>query len=307
MVDFATSLINDWNVVWKALSIVLVLYLLIPAPLILISIMKKKTIEWARIVSMSVLYMGLFIVIALPPIALSFFMAAVIFLGGREVYNAAKCKDAENVDSVITIYSLLTSSLIPLILFFFPKIFPIYLIIVAIVLFCIPVVTQKTRRALDKLARALAILLFGTMISFVILIRKMPDGFALTVFLIYLTNLADTTAFVFGKLVGKTKLLPLVSPGKTIEGSVLSLVAVFLIALLFRFFLLPDYSIRAILLLAIIIGVGSQLGDLILSMFKRDVGIKDYSQIIPGHGGILDRFDSLIITPPLFYYFLRYL
>lgn len=112
--------------------------------------------------------------------------------------------------------------------------------------------------------------------------------------------LTDTCAYFTGYLFGKHKLIPKVSPKKTIEGSIGGILGSILGCILFGYFL--NFNL---LHMAIIGGIGSvvaQFGDLFASSIKRFVGIKDYGKLIPGHGGILDRFDSVILVAPFVYY-----
>jgi phosphatidate cytidylyltransferase len=101
---------------------------------------------------------------------------------------------------------------------------------------------------------------------------------------------------------GRHKLCPSVSPQKTVEGAVGSLVGSLLLCGAFGYLLMPALLVHC-LIIGAIGGVVSQLGDLTASVFKRNLGIKDYSNLIPGHGGILDRFDSVLFTAPCIYYY----
>lgn len=111
---------------------------------------------------------------------------------------------------------------------------------------------------------------------------------------------ADSGAYAFGRLFGKRKLAPKVSPGKTLEGLVGGLVTSALIALLFSLFVPLHVSLNTLLICSVISVLASVLGDLTESMFKREAGIKDSSHLIPGHGGVLDRIDSLTAAIPVF-------
>ncbi len=112
----------------------------------------------------------------------------------------------------------------------------------------------------------------------------------------------DTFAYFAGNLFGKHKLYPEVSPNKTIEGSIGGVLGSVLLTIVFtRFFNLDNLNL--LVPLAIITSIISQLGDLVASKIKRYVEIKDYGYLIPGHGGILDRFDSVIFTAPVVYYY----
>jgi phosphatidate cytidylyltransferase len=119
--------------------------------------------------------------------------------------------------------------------------------------------------------------------------------------------LGDTAAMAVGKNLGKRKLAPAVSPNKTIEGFAGGFVGVFVAAAIFKLFWLRDVAVGHFVVIAILIGLFGQLGDLVESLWKRSLGIKDSSAIIPGHGGVLDRFDSLLFTAPVLFLYLRYI
>ena len=114
-------------------------------------------------------------------------------------------------------------------------------------------------------------------------------------------------AFAVGMKFGRNKLIPSVSPKKTVEGALGGLAGSVLFNLIFG--LVCDFgfgrtvSYFALVMLALIAGVMSQLGDLAASCIKRERGIKDYSSLLPGHGGVLDRFDSVLFVAPVVYYF----
>lgn len=110
----------------------------------------------------------------------------------------------------------------------------------------------------------------------------------------------DTFAYLFGMVFGKHKLYPSISPKKTVEGSLGGIFGSLILLNLFNFYILK-YNIVFIILSGILISVVSQLGDLFASKIKREIGIKDFSNIIKGHGGFLDRFDSIIFATPLVY------
>ncbi|PWC14945.1 phosphatidate cytidylyltransferase [Brenneria roseae subsp. americana] len=111
---------------------------------------------------------------------------------------------------------------------------------------------------------------------------------------------ADSGAYMFGKLFGKRKLAPKVSPGKTWEGLVGGLVTSAVISLLFSHYAPLTVAPSTLLICSIVAALASVLGDLTESMFKREAGIKDSSHLIPGHGGVLDRIDSLTAAVPVF-------
>lgn len=120
--------------------------------------------------------------------------------------------------------------------------------------------------------------------------------------LIFSTWASDTFAFAFGKWLGKNKLCPQISPGKTQEGALGGFVGTIIVAVIFS--LIFKFSLLHAFALGIIIAVMAPLGDLVESILKRVCGVKDSGNIIPGHGGILDRFDSLLFAAPAVYVYL---
>lgn len=119
--------------------------------------------------------------------------------------------------------------------------------------------------------------------------------------------ICDTAAYFVGKSLGKRKLYERVSPKKTVEGFVGGLIFAFVSSFTAKFTLLKYLTNFDAFIIGIIIGIFGQLGDLVESLIKRDVGVKDSSGIIPGHGGVFDRFDSLIYVAPLVYLYIAFL
>lgn len=117
--------------------------------------------------------------------------------------------------------------------------------------------------------------------------------------------LGDTAAMGFGKWFGKHKLAPEVSPNKSVEGFLAGLLGGLAIGVLMSFWLFKSLGWTHVLVLAVGCSLFGQLGDLVESMWKRSLGIKDSSAIIPGHGGVLDRFDSLLFAAPFMYWYLN--
>lgn len=154
----------------------------------------------------------------------------------------------------------------------------------------------------------------GALFSYLILLRDLSYGVVAVLTIFVGTWVYDIAAYAGGATFGKTKLAPQISPHKTIEGAVCgSATSTLVIALLFLFSWLPFIHqgwIVALLkggFLGFLIGVAAPLGDLVESRFKREIGVKDTSSLIPGHGGILDRFDGLLFTSVVgFYTFLWY-
>lgn len=159
----------------------------------------------------------------------------------------------------------------------------------------------------------MTMLLFGliyvtTMLSFVFKVRFLENGIVF-VWLIFIGAWgSDTCAYCVGKLCGKHKLPSALSPNKTIEGCLGGILGAALIGFLFAFAVMSDSSYWwKFALIGGVSSVISQIGDLTASAIKRNHDIKDYGKLIPGHGGILDRFDSIIFIAPIVYYLLVFM
>ena len=145
------------------------------------------------------------------------------------------------------------------------------------------------------------------MLSFIFLTRQLSYGVYL-VWMIFISSwISDTCAYLVGVMIGKHKLAPQLSPKKSIEGSIGGIVGSAIVGFLFGYFLLDKamggYMFGVALFVIGAIGsVISQVGDLAASAIKRNHGIKDYGHLIPGHGGIMDRFDSMTVTAPMIYF-----
>ncbi|MBN2226279.1 MAG: phosphatidate cytidylyltransferase [candidate division Zixibacteria bacterium] len=140
-------------------------------------------------------------------------------------------------------------------------------------------------------------------------IRDVPDGNGAhwLLFLFGTLWLSDTLAMGIGKWLGKRKLAPTVSPNKTIAGFIGGMFGGVVVAVIMSFWLLHEIAWGYLLTAGLLVSIVGQLGDLVESCWKRSYGIKDSSAIIPGHGGVLDRFDSLLFAAPVLYWFLTYL
>jgi phosphatidate cytidylyltransferase len=125
-----------------------------------------------------------------------------------------------------------------------------------------------------------------------------PYGYL--IFIVFASEVCDISAYCFGKLLGRHPLRSNVSPRKTWGGALGAFAVAMALPWLLAFSFPPAFDWRAKVAAGLIVGVFGQLGDLAVSVFKRDLGIKDMGALIPGHGGILDRIDSLLLTAPLF-------
>jgi len=171
----------------------------------------------------------------------------------------------------------------------------------------IAVLTLATKRPLVEALPAAGISCSGLILvafplSFAVRLHGTgPLGPALLLFALVITWVGDSAAYFVGRSVGKHALAPHLSPKKTWEGTVASLVGSVIVALIFARFM--NVPLRHLIAMAILGNVAGQIGDLLESAYKRSAGIKDSGSILPGHGGVLDRIDALILAIPVVWYY----
>lgn len=158
--------------------------------------------------------------------------------------------------------------------------------------------------ALPAMAGGFGLLYIGFTLGHVLSIRLLAEGEWLVFFLIFVTWAGDTGAYYAGKLWGKRLLAPALSPKKTVEGLAGGLLLATACAGIAHFWFLPILPLTDCLLNGVLLTLAGLVGDLSESMFKRYAGVKDSGNLIPGHGGFLDRIDSLLLTAPTFYYYM---
>ena len=132
-----------------------------------------------------------------------------------------------------------------------------------------------------------------------IAILQSPNGLYMTLYVVILVSTMDVFAYLGGKLFGKRKIIPLISKGKTIEGTILGLFSTIIISYVMKD--LMNFNVIYSLIFGFLIGVIAFSGDLLESVFKRKVGVKDSGKLIPGHGGLLDRLDGYFLVIPFIY------
>lgn len=236
----------------------------------------------------------------------------IIILGLFEFYRMMEAKGLRPY----TWIGVLSGGALPWYLFFRQG---IYANVLLTLTFIAVMIAELVRKDKGHAVYHISVTIFGVLYvswlgSHLMLLRELPViagldysvGFTFVIIVFTLTWCYDTGAYTFGKLFGRRRLFPSISPGKTVEGAVggtfLSIAGI----LIARSLLETQLSALEAVLLAVAASIIGQTGDLVESMLKRDAKIKDSSTTIPGHGGILDRFDSLLFTAPLIYYALRY-
>ncbi len=177
------------------------------------------------------------------------------------------------------------------------------LILVAFAFYCLYPAPNRAGIAVHIALTVLGILYVGTFGSFVARLRDLPDGAYWVFTLLGMTWLNDTSAYFFGHHLGRHRLAPLISPGKTVEGFLGGFLGSFLGFVLFWKMMANPLTLRDGLILTVLVGFLGPLGDLSESLIKRSFGVKDSGNIIPGHGGMLDRIDALLFTAPVVYWF----
>jgi phosphatidate cytidylyltransferase len=155
----------------------------------------------------------------------------------------------------------------------------------------------------DSAVVVFGVLYIGLTLGCLLLTRSLPGGEWLIFFVFLVTWAGDTGAYYAGMSLGRTPLAPVISPNKTIEGLAGGLILAILVAFLARAWFLSTFSVTDCLVIGTLLTAAGVLGDLTESMLKRSAGVKDSSGLIPAHGGMLDRLDSLLFTAPVFYYY----
>jgi len=151
---------------------------------------------------------------------------------------------------------------------------------------------------------ALGVAYLALPLSYLVLIKGLPGGEWWIMFLMLIIWANDTFAYFTGRAVGRTRLSPAISPKKTIEGAAGGLVGGAAASLIFNHLFGLGMDVLPAIVLSVVIGVVAIIGDLAESVLKRAAGVKDSGALIPGHGGILDRIDSLLFAIPVIYYFM---
>lgn len=159
-------------------------------------------------------------------------------------------------------------------------------------------------RKLEDAMATITGIVYVVFFSYHVVLVEQTGKTAILIWLIVLAAFGtDICAYFAGVTLGKHKLCPKISPKKSIEGSIGGILGSVIACGIFGYFFANEYLVHC-LVIGLLGGVVSQFGDLTASIFKRKMGIKDYGNLIPGHGGILDRFDSVLFTAPLVYYYI---
>ena len=230
---------------------------------------------------------------------LFFTLLAVSLIGMRELYKVMKVSD-EHV-TVLELVGYLGAVLYYIAMKAdFGNYGTMAIIISMILILFVYVFGYPKYHAEQVMAAFFGVVYVAVMLSFIYLTRSLPDGKFL-VWLIFLCSWGcDTCAYCVGMLIGKHKMAPVLSPKKSIEGAVGGVAGAVLLGVIYA--AATQGKMAEYALICAVGALISMVGDLAASAIKRNQNIKDYGKLIPGHGGILDRFDSVIITAPVIYY-----
>ncbi len=265
-----------------------------------------------RIISGAILVVLLIATLGLGGLVTAGVLLFVSIIGYRELAGALGVREKDEVASLPELVGLLAVCAHYLIIvtiganmtLFVAEIMALFVLEAAVFVFNYP--KYKSHKLISSV---FSFIYAPMMLSFIYLLRQFPTGKYLA-WLPFVAWICDTFAYFSGVAFGKHKLCPVLSPKKTIEGAVGGVIGSVLAGVLFGYvyatFADPGMNVqRAVISFAVITlvaGIISQIGDLIASGIKRDNDIKDYGNLIPGHGGIMDRFDSVIFITPAIYF-----
>lgn len=248
---------------------------------------------------------GAFLLVALLYLGSPFVEIAVIvlaFLAVHELLFATKI-----IDNKPLFYTALVGTLCLMLMQSIHKsLFDVSLYLFIVATFIIYMKNKESTRLADISVTVFLCVYVCFMFSHILYVRNTESGRMLIWFVFLCAFLTDTFAMFGGKLFGKHKLCPVLSPKKTIEGSICGIigcvVCIFVYCMICSAYFKGSINYTNALIVGFLASIVAQLGDLSASCIKRQYGVKDYGKIMPGHGGIMDRFDSVLFVAPFVYY-----
>lgn len=237
-----------------------------------------------------------------------FFLAFLSFVAFRELYSVLGFRDSDRRAIFWALLAIPVQYYLAYIGWYgaFITFIPVGMFLLLPLRMVLKGETKGITKSMALLQWILMLSVFG--ISHLAYLLSLPDlegfgagGRGLLMFLIFLTEINDVMQFVWGKMLGKHKIVPKVSPNKTWEGFIGGIISTTAIGYLLGF--LTPLSTLQVLLVSFLIAIAGFAGDIVVSAVKRDRGIKDMGNTIPGHGGVFDRIDSLSYTAPVFFHF----
>jgi phosphatidate cytidylyltransferase len=176
-----------------------------------------------------------------------------------------------------------------------------------LVLTLVPILRNRTEGMLQSFALSVVgVVFFAFFPAHLSYLVQSPLGLGYLLFVVLATQLNDALGFIYGRTLGRRRWTS-ISPNKTLEGSVLAMVTTMALALIQWPIAFPHVPLWGAIAAGVVVGFGGQVGDLTMANVKRNVGIKDFGHLLPGHGGLIDRLNSLMITAPVFAHFMGFL
>lgn len=188
-----------------------------------------------------------------------------------------------------------------------PVVVPMVVLTLAVLLvLSVPVWGGSSPSPEGAMATLLGVIYVSWLLGYAVLLRYLAGGDALVLFVVGVTWVGESAAYLIGSAIGRHKLAPIVSPRKTVEGALAQLIVSVGAAPALAAWLVPDWTLAKVVAAGGLLGVVGQIGDLAESVIKRGLGVKDTGGLIPGHGGVLDRLDSLLFNVPAFFYYVAF-
>jgi phosphatidate cytidylyltransferase len=233
------------------------------------------------------------------------FSALVLVLGARAQWEFTRMfqRDGELVYRWLG----LLAGLVVTASFLAPGVGPLALTVVVVVILAAPVASSRPPAWGPSALTLLGVCYVNWLLGYAIWLRDIPHGAEWIVFLLAVTWAGETAAYVVGSRFGRYKLAPSISPAKTVEGAVAQVVVSVAVGALVSGWFLRDRPLLLGVVGGLLLGVIGQCGDLAESVLKRSAHTKDSGGLIPGHGGLLDRLDSLLFNTPALFYYARYM
>ncbi|MDP4118293.1 MAG: phosphatidate cytidylyltransferase [Bacillota bacterium] len=247
------------------------------------------------------MFMLVWVLVFLPPIATAIAIGIIAAVALYELYNSTGMLDKTKIPIVIVGYAMGE-----FIMFGTNKTFLPVLCAGIILMFTFAVFNHKEIKFADCAKGFFAALYVFALMMHITLTRMLDGGILLTFGIFIGSFITDTGAYFVGSLFGKNKLNPEISPKKTVEGALGGAIAGNIGFVILGIIGMKGFGYYVnwtnLLIIGTLLAVISQFGDLAASLIKREIGIKDFGNIMPGHGGIMDRFDSVLFVAPVFYY-----
>ena len=241
------------------------------------------------------------------------FFALMSFWAMKEYVTLLKTRPADHHALVLTFLAIpiqyLWIALNPPWYGMFIIFIPVYMMLALPVRMVLSKETKGFVESASQIQWGLMIFVFGlSHMAYLLTLPTIGDsaanGRTLVLFLVFVVEMSDVLQYIWGKTLGRHKIIPTVSPNKTWEGFVGGIASAMLLSLAIRF--LTPFSILETLIVSFLITVAGFCGGAVMSAVKRDFGVKDFGSVIPGHGGMLDRVDSLCYAAPIFFHYVRY-